>query len=90
MKYIYKLSKKATTYHYVDAIEICADAAIEIMGDKEFEDLSEDEKEYMEVIEDKLEDIERAGSKKFTESEVKECPSFERVKEKSEKVPFLF
>ena len=57
---------------------------------KEFEDLSEEEKEYMEVIEDKLEDIERAGSKKFTETEVKECPNFERVKEKTEKIPFLF
>lgn len=83
-----KLSELETTCDYVDAIEICVDAAIEMMGDKEFEDLSEEEKEYLEVIEDKLEDIERAGSKKFTESEVKECPNFERVKEKIEKSPF--
>ena len=83
-----KLSELESTCDYVDAIEICVDAAIEMMGDKEFEDLSEEEKEYLEVIEDKLEDIERAGSKKFTESEVKECPNFERVKEKVEKSPF--
>jgi len=85
-----KLTELETTCDYLDAFEICADAAIEIMGEKEFEDLSEEEKEYMEVIEEKIDDIERAGSKKFTKSEIEECPSFERVKEKTEKVPFLF
>ena len=82
-----KLSDLKTACDYVDAIEKCFDALIELTGDMEnFDDLPKNEQEYAKQLEDKLEEIGKAAEKKYTEAEIKECENFERVKEKSEKV----
>ena len=82
-----KLSDLNTACDYVDAIEKCFDALIELKGENEnFDDLPEDQQEYAEQLEDKLEEIGEAAEKKYTEAEIKECENFERVLEKSKKV----
>ena len=77
-----KLSDLDTACDYVDAIEKCIDAIIEIKGDKKFiSELPEEKQEYAQLKE-KLKEIEKAAKKKFTEAEVKECENFESTQKK--------
>ncbi len=77
-----KLSDLKTACDYVEAVEECVDAMTKIMDNKKREDLSQEDKDNMKVLKDKIKDIGKAASKKYTDDEAKECPSFERVKEK--------
>ena len=81
-----KLSDLETVCDYVDAMEKCGDAMIKTMENKKGEDLSQEDKDYMKVLKDKIKDIGKAAEKKYTEDEAKECPSFEAVKEKMKKI----
>jgi hypothetical protein len=77
-----KLSDLETACDYVDAMEKCGDAMIKVMENKKREDLSQEDKDYMKVLNDKLKEIGKAASKKYTEEEAEECPNFQSVKDK--------
>ena len=80
-----KLSDLDTACDYVDAIEKCIDAIIEIKGDKKFiSELPEEKQEYAEQLKEKFKEIEKAANKKFTEAELLECTpdDFESLQKK--------
>ena len=81
-----KLSDLETVCDYLDAMGKCGDAMIKTMENKKREDLSQEDKDYMNVLRDKMKDINKAAVKKYTDEEAKECPSFEAVKEKMAKI----
>jgi bacterioferritin (cytochrome b1) len=86
-----KLSDLKTACDYANAIEKYFDALIELKGETEkFYDLPKNEQEYAKQLKDKLEEILKAGEKKYTEAEIKECGNFERIEEKGEKVSKFF
>ena len=86
-----KLSDLKTACDYIDALEKCGDAIIKLKkraltryqeGGKSLEDFSQEIK----VLQEKIEVIGKAGDKKFTKDEFNECPSFDRIKEKMNKI----
>jgi uncharacterized lipoprotein YajG len=78
-----KLSDLDTVCDYVDAIEKCVDAIIEIKDDKtDISELPEEKQEYARQLMEKLRQIEKAGEKKFTNAEAKECKNYEAIKNK--------
>ncbi len=78
-----KLSSLHTACDYIDAMEICIDAIIENKGEaKSIRELPEEKQDYAKKLKQKMREIEKAGMKKFTKAEVKECNNFERVFEK--------
>ena len=86
-----KLSDLKTACDYIDALEKCGDAIIKLKklaliryqeGGNSLEDFSQEIK----VLQEKIEVIGKAGDKKFTKDEFNECPSFDRIKEKMNKI----
>ena len=82
-----KLSDLDTACDYVDAIEKCVDAIIEL---KDYEgELPEEKQEYARQLNEKITEIGKAADKKkITEADVEECKNFETVqnKRKSHKI----
>ena len=85
-----KLSDLKSACDYVDAAEKVLDAAIAIGDNKDLEKLTEADKKEIKELEDKMEEIGKAAEKKYTEAEVMECKSFERVKEKVDAAEKVF
>ena len=86
-----KLSDLKTACDYIDALEKCGDAIIKLKklaliryqeGGNSLEDFSQEIK----VLQEKIDVIGKAGDKKFTKDEFNECPSFDRIKEKMNKI----
>ena len=86
-----KLSDLKTACDYIDALEKCGDAIIKLKktaltryqeGGNSLEDFSQEIK----VLQEKIEVIGKAGDKKFTKDEFNECHSFDRIKEKMNKI----
>ena len=78
-----KLSDLDTACDYMDAIEKCVDAIIEIKDDKRsISELTEEKQEYARQLKKKIREIEKAGSKKFTKAEAKECKNYDGISKK--------
>ena len=86
-----KLSDLKTACDYIDALEKCGDAIIKLKklaliryqeGGNSLEDFSQE----INVLQEKIDVIGKAGDKKFTKDEFNECPSFDRIKEKMNKI----
>ncbi len=90
-----KLSDLKTACDYIDALEKCGDAIIKLKNleihaliryqegsGKSLEDFSQE----INVLQEKIDVIGKAGDKKFTKDEFNECPSFDRIKEKMNKI----
>lgn len=81
-----KLSDLKSSCDYVDALEIVIDEGLLLFKVKKIEELSTEENLYLNKLYEKLEEIVEAGDKKFSESEFEECPNYDAVKEKYEKL----
>ena len=86
-----KLTDLKTACDYIDALEKCGDAIIKLKklaliryqeGGNSLEDFSQE----INVLQEKIDVIGKAGDKKFTKDEFNECPSFDRIKEKMNKI----
>ena len=80
-----KLSNLKTACDYIDAMEKISDAAIKTKGDKSKGDLSQEDKNYLKVLKNKIEDIGGSAEKKYTLAELEECSNFEIAIDKIKK-----
>ncbi len=68
---------------FVDALDQIVREMSTIIADGE---LASDEEELFEKLSDKAEEVSNAAESKYDRSEAEECPSWETMREKSEKV----
>ncbi len=80
-----KLSNLKTACDYIDAMEKISDAAIKTKGDKSKGDLSQEDKNYLKVLKNKIEDIGGSAKKKYTPKEFQECSNYEIAIDKIKK-----
>jgi hypothetical protein len=83
-----KLSDLVTACDYLDALEKCVDARIELekeideVYDGNIKNLPKDKKEYANKLKRKMKQIDKALEKKFTRAEGEECESYKRLNAK--------
>jgi hypothetical protein len=85
-----KLSDLKSACDYVDAAEKIIDATIDFGKNKDLDNLSKEDKKEIKALQDKIEEIGEAAEKKYTRTELNECKSFERIKEKAEDASKIF
>lgn len=81
-----KISDLKTPCDHLDALEKVIDAIIKIKGTTSREDLSQKDIDYLEVLFAKAEEIGEASSKKYTSTDVENCPNSVRYMDKLEKL----
>jgi hypothetical protein len=78
------VSKLEEVCEFVDAIELCVDEILEIVKDRNYQDLNDDEIKNIEVLYAKLEEIDAVAQTKYQENEAQQCPNYERIIKKVE------
>ena len=79
-----KISDLDSVCDYVNAMESVVDAVIKVRTNKDLQDLSEEEKEYLDVLKKKLNEI-GESAEKFSRTEAEECSNFELLQKKIQK-----
>lgn len=81
-----KTTELVTPCDFLGAIEKCVYAALDLVGQRDLKDLSEEEMTLMQALKRKAKEIEKVGKRRgFTRADLKECedyPTFiERAKD---------
>ena len=84
-----QLTDLKTNCDIVEAWEVVFDEEISIIGDKSFEDISDEESIKIGLLELKITEISGAGSKFFSWEEAKKCFGFKRMWKQANKVGSL-
>ena len=75
-----KISELSTVCEYSEAVLKVCNKINDIANGRKPEELTDEEKEAIIILNNKFKDLDRAMAKKFTVPEFKECPEFEAIK----------